>query len=36
MQNIPQIYDIAKTLYNKLINYTDKMYNYNKNIFLFA
>lgn len=28
MQNIPQIYDIAKTLYNKLINYTDKMYNF--------
>lgn len=25
MQNIPQIYDIAKTLYNKLIKYTDKM-----------
>ena len=28
MQNIPQIYDIAKTLYNKLIKYTDKMYEF--------
>ena len=28
MQNIPQIYDIAKTLYNKLIKYTNKMYEY--------
>ena len=28
MQNIPQIYDIAKTLYNKLIKYTNKMYEF--------
>lgn len=28
MQNIPQIYDVAKTLYNKLINYTNKMYDF--------
>ena len=28
MQNIPQIYDIAKTLYNKLITYTNKMYEF--------
>ena len=28
MQNIPQIYDLAKTLYTKLINYTNKMYEF--------
>lgn len=28
MQSIPQIYDIAKTLYNKLIKYTDKMFDF--------
>lgn len=28
MQNIPQIYDIAKTLYTKLINFTNKMYDF--------
>lgn len=28
MENIPQIYDIAKTLYDKLIKFTMKMYNF--------
>ena len=28
MADIPQIYDIAKTLYNKLIKYTGKMYDF--------
>ncbi len=28
MQNIPQIYDVAKTLYNKLIKYTNKMFEF--------
>ena len=28
MQNIPQIYDLAKTLYDKLINYTNAMFEF--------
>ena len=28
MEKIPQIYDVAKTLYDKLIKFTKKMYNF--------